>query len=73
MKRVTCLAVGLILFAAFAAAQAPASGEKRGLAASMQTAYATLKGSMTQAAEKMPEGGYAFKPGKDPDLRTYGQ
>jgi hypothetical protein len=73
MKRVTCLAVGLILFAAFAAAQAPTSGEKRGLAASMQTAYATLKGNMTQAAEKMPEGNYAFKPGKDPDLRTYGQ
>jgi hypothetical protein len=70
MKRVTCLAVGLILFAAFAAAQAPTAGQKRGLAASMQTADATLKGNMTQAAEKMPGGSYSFKPGSDPELRT---
>ena len=73
MKRVTCLVAGLMLFAVFAAAQAPTAGQKRGLAASMQTAYGTLKGNMTQAAEKMPEANYGFKPGSDPELRTYGQ
>ena len=39
----------------------------------MQTAYGTLKGNMTQAAEKMPEANYGFKPGSDTELRTYGQ
>jgi hypothetical protein len=73
MKRVTCLVAGLMLFAVFAAAQAPTAGQKRGLAASLQTAYGTLKGNMTQAAEKMPESSYGFKPGSDPELRTYGQ
>ena len=69
MKRVTCLVVGLMLFAVFAAAQAPTAGQKRGLAASLQTAYGTLKGNITQAAEKMPEANYGFKPGSDPELR----
>ncbi|PYR97645.1 MAG: hypothetical protein DMG12_23975 [Acidobacteria bacterium] len=73
MTRVTCLVAGLMLFAASAAAQAPAAGQKLGLAASMQSAYTTLKGNLTQAAEKMPEANYTFKPASDPDLRTYGQ
>ena len=73
MKRVTCLVAGLMLFTVFAAAQAPPAGQKRGLAASMQAAYGTLKGNMTQAAEKMPEANYGFKPAPDPELRTYGQ
>jgi len=73
MKRVTCLVAGLMLFTVFAAAQAPPAGQKRGLAASMQAAYGTLKGNMTQAAEKMPEADYGFKPGSDPELRTFGQ
>jgi hypothetical protein len=73
MKRVTCLVTGMMLFAAVAAAQAPTAGQKRGLAASMQAAYGTLKGNMTQAAEKMPEASYTFKPGSDPGQRTYGQ
>ena len=73
MKRVTCLVAGLMLFAVFAAAQAPTAGQKRGLAASLQAAYGTLKGNMTQAAEKMPEANYGFKPGSDPEQRTYGQ
>lgn len=40
---------------------------------SLQAAYGTLKGNMTQAAEKMPEANYGFKPGSDPEQRTYGQ
>ena len=73
MKRITCLVAGLMLFAVSVAAQAPTAGQKLGLAASMQGAYNTLKGNLTQAAEKMPEANYTFKPASDPDLRTYGQ
>src|SRR5881275_756374 len=73
MKQVTCLVAGLMLFAVSAAAQAPTAGEKLGLATSMQRAYNTLKGNLTQAAEKMPEANYTFKPASDPDLRTFGQ
>ena len=73
MKRMVCVVAGLVMFAVCAAAQAPAAGQKVGLATSMQNAYATLKGNLTQAAEKMPEANYGFKPAPDPDLRTYGQ
>jgi len=73
MKRVTCLVAGLMLFAVSSAAQAPSAGEKVGLATSLQRAYGTLKGNLMQAAEKMPEANYGFKPASDPDLRTYGQ
>jgi len=73
MKRMVCVVTGLVVFAVCAAAQAPAAGQKVGLATSMQNAYATLKGNLTQAAEKMPEANYGFKPAPDPDLRTFGQ
>jgi hypothetical protein len=73
MKRITCIVAGLMLFAVSSAAQAPSAGEKVALATSLQRAYGTLKGNLTQAAEKMPEANYGFKPASDPDLRTYGQ
>ena len=73
MKRVTCIVAGLMLFAVSASAQAPTAGQKLSLATNLQRAYATLKGNLTQAAEKMPETNYGFKPASDPDLRTYGQ
>ena len=73
MKRITCIVAGLMLFAVSSAAQQPSAGEKVGLATSLQRAYGTLKGNLTQAAEKMPEANYGFKPASDPDLRTYGQ
>ena len=73
MKRMVCIPAGLMVFTVCAAAQAPTAGPKVGLATSMQNAYATLKGNLTQAAEKMPEANYGFKPAPDPDLRTYGQ
>ena len=73
MKRVTCIVAGLMLIAVSSAAQAPAAGQRVGLATSLQRAYGTLKGNLTQAAEKMPEANYGFKPASDPDLRTYGQ
>src|SRR3989442_12971808 len=39
----------------------------------MQRAYATLKGNLTEAAAKMHEANYTFKPASDPNLRTFGQ
>ena len=73
MKQMTCIVAGLMLFAVSVAAQAPTAGEKVSLATGLQRAYGTLKGNLTQAAEKMPEANYGFKPGSDPELRTYGQ
>ena len=73
MKQMTCIVAGLMLFAVSVAAQAPTAGEKVSLATGLQRAYGTLKGNLTQAAAKMPEANYGFKPASDPDLRTYGQ
>jgi len=73
MKRAVCIVAGLMLFAQASAAQAPTAGQKVGLATSMQRAYATLKGNLTEAAAKMPEANYTFKPASDPNLRTFGQ
>jgi hypothetical protein len=73
MKRAICIVAALMLFAQASSAQAPAAGQKVGLAAYMQNTYRTLKGNFTQAAEKMPEADYSFKPGSGPDLRTFGQ
>ena len=73
MKRVTCIAAGLMLFAVSVLAQAPKAGEKTGLAAGMQRSYAAIKGNLTKAAERMPESDYQFKVANTPDMRTYGQ
>jgi len=73
MKRVTAIAAGLMLFAVSALAQAPKAGEKRGLAAGLQSSYATMKGNLTKSAERMPEADYQFKVANVPDMRTYGQ
>src|SRR2546425_6941048 len=70
MKRAICIMAGVMLFAQASAAQAPTAGQKVGLAASKQRAYATLKGNLTEAAAKMPDGNYTFKPASHPHLRT---
>jgi len=69
MKRVTCIAGGVMLFAASSAAQAPSTGQKVNFSTSLQRAYATLKEQLTQAAEDMPEAKYRFNPVAQPDLR----
>ena len=53
--------------------EAQTAGQKLSLTTTMQRAYATLKGNLTQAADKMPEANYPYKPASDPDLRTFGQ
>lgn len=74
MKRVICIVAGLVLFfAVSSAAQPPSAGQKVSLAAGLQRSYATMKGNLTQSAEKMPEADFGFKPGSSSELRTYGQ
>jgi uncharacterized damage-inducible protein DinB len=73
MKRVMYFASAAILCAApFAYSQMP-SGQKIGLATSLQRSYAGIKANFTAAAEKMPDADYNFKVGSMPEARTYGQ
>jgi uncharacterized damage-inducible protein DinB len=76
MKRVLYALPVLALFATVAYSQAPAGqmpGQKIGLATSLQRGYAGFKTNFTQAAQKMPEADYTFKPGSTPEARTYAQ
>src|SRR5204862_7833922 len=74
MKRVTYfVSAAVLLLAPLAFTQPPAGGQKIGLATSLQRGYAGLKTNFRQAAEKMPEADYGFKPGSTPEARTFGQ
>src|SRR5438094_3031725 len=75
MKRVLFIAsAAVLLVAPLAFTQPPAGGgQKIGLATSLQRGYAGFKTNFTQAAEKMPEADYTFKPGSTPEARTYAQ
>jgi len=70
MKSTSLFAVGLILSASTAFAQAPAAGQKLGLAQSMQRSYATIKQNLTEAADKFADADYSYKP--NPEMRPYG-
>jgi hypothetical protein len=59
--------------ASTAAGQPPAAGQPVTIAVNIQRQYATIKTNLTQAAEKMPEADYGFKPSTMPEVRTYGQ
>jgi len=74
MKRVMYFAsAAVLLIAPTVFSQPPAAGQKVGLATSLQRGYAGFKTNFTQAAEKMPEADYTFKPGSTPEARTYAQ
>src|SRR5437762_14020326 len=70
MKRVCFVLAAFALSNPLIAAQGPPSGPT-GIAAGLQRNYAFVKMLLTQAAEKMPEADYGFKP--TPDVRAYGQ
>ena len=82
MKRIFGLASSIILLSAAAAvAQPPATtgqppaattGQKVGIATSLQRGYAAIKLNLTQAAEKMPEADYTFQPPGTKDIRPFG-
>ena len=73
MKRVMFIASAAVLLVAPLAFTQPPGGQKIGLATSLQRGYAGFKTNFTQAAEKMPEADYTFKPGSTPEARTYTQ
>src|SRR5258708_11281873 len=75
MTRVLYAIPVVALFATVAHSQPPGGqqGQKIGLATSLQRGYAGFKTNFTQAAEKMPEADYGFKPGSTPEARTYAQ
>jgi hypothetical protein len=75
MKRVMYFVSAAVLLVVPAVSSQPpplAGGQKIGLATSLQRGYATLKTNFSQAAEKMPEADYNFKPGSTPEARTFG-
>jgi hypothetical protein len=49
------------------------AGQTITISASIQRAYATVKTNLTQAAAKMPEADYGFKPSTMSEVRTFGQ
>ena len=75
MKRVTyVVSTAVLVLGVTAFAQPPGGGQggqKIGLATSLQRGYNAFKTNFTQAAEKMPEADYSFKPGSTPEVRTY--
>jgi len=77
MKRVLFLVPSFVVVcAAMAAAQPPAGaqgGQKIGIAQSLQNGYNNLKRNVTQAADKLSEADYSFKPGSMPEVRNFGQ
>jgi hypothetical protein len=71
MKTVLVLAGALLLlFARGAMAQPPPPGQKLGLAANFQREYAAIKRDLMEAAQKMPEPDFGFKPSPMSDVRT---
>ena len=73
MNRVMSIASAAILLTAPAVYTQAPTGQKIGLATSLQRGYAGIKANFTAAAEKMPEADYMFKVGSTPEARTYGQ
>lgn len=73
MKRVIGFAWAALLVAATASAQMPPAGQRRTLVDAIKGGYNNVKMNLTQAAEKMPEADYSFKPGTTTDVRNYGQ
>jgi hypothetical protein len=74
MNRVMCVAwAAVLLFAAAAQAQPPPAGQRRTVVDAIKAGYNGVKMNLTQAAEKMAEADYSFKPGTTTDVRNYGQ
>jgi hypothetical protein len=66
-------AIPELLGASAAIAQPIPAGRKIDLVTYLRGSYGGIKTSLTQAAERMPEGDYGFKPGAAPEMRTFGQ
>jgi DinB family protein len=73
MRRGGLIASAFLLLGVSALAQAPMASQTITIAVSVQRAYAAVKGNLTQAADKMPEADYGFKPSTMAEVRTFGQ
>ena len=73
MKKFTCMTVFATLLAAapIARAQMPAAGAANPLSASLKGMFDGIKRNITEAAAKMPEENYGFKP--TPEVRSFGE
>jgi hypothetical protein len=72
MVRVLCIGAAIVLTATTASAQTPSAPQPTTIAVAIQRAYATIKTNLTQAADRMPEADYGFKPSPMPEMRVYG-
>jgi uncharacterized damage-inducible protein DinB len=70
MKSAICAALGLFLAASTSSAQAPAGGQTISLAQGLQRSYNGIKANLNEAATKMVDAEYSYRP--SPDIRTYG-
>src|SRR5215217_2158019 len=73
MKRVIYFVSAAVMLVGVTTYSQQPTGQKIGLATSLQNGYAGIKRNFTAAAEKMPEADYTFKPGTTPEARTYAQ
>lgn len=65
------LALTFVSAATFASAQAPAPApQKISIAQGLQRSYAGIKANLTEAADKMADADYAWRP--SPEIRPYG-
>src|ERR1700681_4744659 len=69
MKSAICAALGLFLAATTSSAQGPAGGQKISLAQGMQRSYNGIKANLNEAATKMTDAEYSYRP--SPEIRTY--
>jgi hypothetical protein len=72
MMRAICSGAAFALLTTAASAQNPPAQQPTTIAVAIQRAYATIKTNLTQAAERMPEADYGFKPSTMPEMRVYG-
>ena len=72
MMRAICSGAAIALLATAASAQTPPAPQPTTIPIAIQRAYATIKTNLTQAADKMPEADYGFKPSTMPEMRVYG-
>jgi len=64
-------AFAALAIATTAAPQAPPAGKTFGLAASLIRSYQNVQRNVLEAAEKMPEASYSFRP--TPEIRPFGE
>jgi uncharacterized damage-inducible protein DinB len=63
----------VVAAAALAEAQGPAQQGPVGMTQYLQNAYGNIKRNLTEAANKLSDADYAFKPTTMPEVRTFGQ